>query len=88
MKKNKFTLIELLMVLVIISIIASIALPQVSRHKEKARRVACIANLRALALATNLYKDDEGLYPVAEAWLNDLRLIYPYLKNLDAYCTE
>lgn len=55
-----FTLVELLVVITIISILASMILPSLVRGKEKARDVQCINNLRQLHVASKLLWDEQG----------------------------
>ena len=55
MKKRGFTLIELMIVVVIIGILASIAIPKFSSIKDQANEVSCRSNLRALASAEMMY---------------------------------
>ncbi|MCM8825603.1 MAG: DUF1559 domain-containing protein, partial [Candidatus Omnitrophica bacterium] len=62
MKKNGFTLIELLVVIAIIAILAAMLLPVLSRAREQARMSTCIANLKQIGLAVNMYLTDYNEY--------------------------
>lgn len=62
-----FTLIEMLVVIAILAIVASLLLPALSRAKAQAHNAACVNNLRQLGVATRLYcNDNEERLPSAE----------------------
>ncbi len=58
MKKRAFTLIELLVVMGITALLAALLLPALSSAKQRAKRVACVSNLKQVNLAIRLYADD------------------------------
>ena len=53
-----FTILELLIVIGIIGILAGMLLPALGTARESARAVNCIANLKQLALAWQIYADN------------------------------
>jgi prepilin-type N-terminal cleavage/methylation domain-containing protein/prepilin-type processing-associated H-X9-DG protein len=55
-----FTLVELLVVVAIIAILASILLPVLSKAKSRAEAVYCLNNTRQLVLAWHVYADDHN----------------------------
>jgi len=59
---NSFTLIELLVVVAIISILAAMLLPTLSRAKAQARKAHCMNNLKQLGLAYYMYGGDNNDY--------------------------
>jgi len=65
-KKNSgFTLVELLVVIIIISLLAALLLPALGRATYAARTTVCLMQLKQLAIINSLYADDFGMvYPV------------------------
>lgn len=62
--RHAFTLVELLVVIVIIAILASLLLPALSRAKEKAKVVRVHVELNAVGLALEMYAEDhDGKLP-------------------------
>jgi len=59
-KITGFTLIELMIVIAIIAILASVLVPNFSKSKEKAQLEACKSNLRSIAIAMELYAADNN----------------------------
>ena len=69
MKRSAFTLVELLVVIVVISLLAAILLPAINMAREAARRGQCITNQRNLATAMNVYSNANNGLP---GYLNQL----------------
>jgi prepilin-type N-terminal cleavage/methylation domain-containing protein len=69
-QKRGFTLIEILVVVLVIGILATIAIPRYSRMRDRAFIVAMKSDLRNLATSEESYYYDYGVYtttPVASA---------------------
>jgi type IV pilus assembly protein PilA len=63
--REGFTLIELLIVVVIIGILASIAIPKFANTKEKAVKSSLLSDLRNLATAQEAFYADSSKYATA-----------------------
>lgn len=76
-----FTLIELLVVIAVIGVLATMAVPAITRALENSKRVSCASNLSQLGKAFHLYTAEQGTFPQKanrqpQDWLSDLK---PYL---------
>jgi len=59
-----FTLVELLVVIAVVAILASLLLPTLTASKAAAKRIQCVDNLRQLGLAFRMWSDDnESRFP-------------------------
>lgn len=76
MKKRGFTLIELMLVVIIISVLVALVVPRLAGRSQEARFAAAQAQIEAhLATALDLYELDNGIYPSTEQGLAALRKI-------------
>ena len=66
-KKLGFTLLELLGVIAIIAILAAILLSAVGFVREKAQAAKCLANIKQILAAAQIYVADNGQWP--PAWI-------------------
>ena len=65
-RPKAFTLVEMLVVLAIASVFASIIYPTFLKAQAKARQTTCQSNLRQIGLAISIYNQDyDGRYPYA-----------------------
>lgn len=59
-RRGAFSVVELLVVIGMLAVAASIFLPSLSRARDSAKHVQCLSNLRQLAMATVMYANDNN----------------------------
>ncbi|MGD8591155.1 MAG: type II secretion system major pseudopilin GspG [Chromatiales bacterium] len=69
-----FTLIEVMVVVVILSILAAIVVPKIMDRPEQARITKAKNDIRAIESALNLYRLDNMIYPSTDQGLEALVL--------------
>jgi len=67
-----FTLIEIMIVVVILSILASLIIPRIMNRPDQARVVKAQQDMRALESALNMYRLDNYHYPTTNQGLQAL----------------
>ncbi|MGL5292375.1 MAG: type II secretion system major pseudopilin GspG [Aeromonas sp.] len=71
-RQSGFTLLEVMVVIVILGILASLVVPNLMGNKEQADRQKAIADIVALENALDMYKLDNYRYPTTEQGLDAL----------------
>ena len=67
-----FTFIELMVVMVILGILATLVVPRIMGRPEEARRLKAKVQIESIETALKLYKLDNGYYPTTEQGLEAL----------------
>lgn len=68
-KQRGFSLIEIMVVVVILGILASIVVPKIINRPDEARVVKAKQDIMAIQNALDLYKLDNGIYPSTDQGL-------------------
>jgi len=76
--RKGFTLVELMVVVVIIGILTSIAIPKFTNVTDRATEVSCKCNLRVLATAESIY------YGLNESYTLDIMDLNSVQENASA----
>ena len=91
-KPGGFTLVELLVSIAIISLLAALLLPVLSRTSEGARRASCAGNMRELSTSLQMYANDqdEGRWvpksPIDHNLMFDFNFMFSdYLESLEVF---
>lgn len=67
--QHGITLIEIMVVLVILGILATIIIPRIAGKPEQARRTKAILDIKSIETALSLFHMDNGFYPSTEQGL-------------------
>jgi len=70
--RRGFTLLEVMVVVFIIGLLATLVVPKVVGRADDARRAKAIADMKGIEQALNLYRLDSGAYPTTEQGLDAL----------------
>jgi prepilin-type N-terminal cleavage/methylation domain-containing protein len=96
MNKKGFTLVEIMIVVAIIGLLAAIAIPNFIRARQTAQKNACIANLKQLQGAIQVWAIDTGAASNAtfttadicgnylKAWPKEGTVSYPVPANVSS----
>ncbi len=71
-KQRGFTLLEIMVVIVIIGVLASLVVPNLMGNKEKADKQKAVSDIVALENALDMYKLDNHHYPTTNQGLESL----------------
>ena len=71
-KREGFTLVEILVVVVILGMLAALVIPQVVGQGEDAKRTAAAVQIREIENALDIYRLHNGFYPTTEQGLEAL----------------
>ncbi|MDB5162804.1 MAG: hypothetical protein JWN28_411 [Candidatus Saccharibacteria bacterium] len=80
-----FTIVELLIVVVVIAILASITIIAFSGITQRAAQASLQASIKQAATLIDIYKVDNGTYPASLNALNSNQSLYGNTSNLWAY---
>lgn len=84
MPRHGFTLIEVLVVIVVLGMLATLVAPNVFQHVGAAKQATARSQIELLVAALEAYRLDNGRYPTTEQGLEALRrepLLEPRPRN-------
>ena len=70
--RRAFTLVELLLVLVILSVLAMVVIPKFTKRSEQARVAAATTDIANMGTALDAFEIDTGRYPTGDEGLKAL----------------
>jgi len=76
---------ELLVIVAILAILASIIVPSLHKAFKKAKKFDCMSNLREISMGYNLYRKDHMKYPFNTWFLDDFSPVYKYINHTGVF---
>ena len=80
--RKGFTLIELMIVVVILGLLATMVMPKILSKPDQARRTKAMVDIRSIQSALAMFKTDTGRFPTTAEGLQAL-VVNPGLKGFD-----
>lgn len=81
-RQSGYSLIELMIVVVVLAIIATIALASIWNALDRAKQRATMADMRTVSKAIELYHSDRGFLPTASGGMAGVRsVLVPYQSS-------
>jgi prepilin-type processing-associated H-X9-DG protein/prepilin-type N-terminal cleavage/methylation domain-containing protein len=80
-RKRAFTLVELLVVIGIIAVLIAMLLPAMAAARAQARSMACRSNVRQIAMACQMYANEQRYWIGFTSGIDRKVLLYPYLQQ-------
>jgi general secretion pathway protein G len=65
-KRNAFTLIEIMVVIIILGLLAAFVIPNITGKSEEAKQKLVCVQMKSLAEGLKMFKIDNGSYPTTE----------------------
>ncbi len=78
-RENGFTLVEIMIVILILVVLLSIAIPNFLRARDSSREKSCVSNMRRILDAKEMYAADNKLPPGSPVNWDDL--VTDYLRS-------
>lgn len=71
-KCRGFTLLEMMVIIIILGLLASLTIPSVMSNKNRADQLKALSDIAAIENALDMYKLDNGYYPTESQGINSL----------------
>lgn len=89
----RFTLVEMLVVIAVISILCMMLMPALQKAKAQADQIVCVNNLKQIGTATTFYlENNRNYYPKTEGfstpggpWIRWAVSLNPYIQNWSVF---